>query len=323
MYAGMAKGRGGLLMDVHERLTEAVRLVKEKEKWLRRKEITANLIKEQKNLTDQLKRQLALESRDVERLDGVTLLNLWHSLRGTKEEEKRKEQEQYLTAKLKYDEANAALTALEADLTNIESNLIALGDPDTIYQQAVCEKEEYLLRSGGSEAQQLFEIAEQLGRLKAEELELTEAIEAGKTVEKAFSKVQESLGSAQGWGTFDLLGGGLLSTAIKHSRINDAKNEIDQAQLLLRKFDRELADVKSTIDTLEIGGLTTFADYILDGFIFDAIVQSKINAAKDRTGRLLHEIKATIHELHMKREQNNQKSQELERERRQIIENAK
>ncbi len=103
-------------MNVHERLTEAVRLLKEREKWLHRREITGNLIQSQKYLRNQLQRQLALESRDVERLDGITLLNLWHSLRGNKEEAKRKEQEEYLTAKLKYDEANAALIALETAL---------------------------------------------------------------------------------------------------------------------------------------------------------------------------------------------------------------
>lgn len=51
-----------------------------------------------------------------------------------------------------------------------------------------------MLRSGGSEARQLYEIAEQLGCLKAKEKELIEAIEAGEKVEKAFSKVQKSFG---------------------------------------------------------------------------------------------------------------------------------
>ncbi len=310
-------------MNVHERLTEAVRLVKEREKWLHRREITGNLIQGQKNLRDQLKQQLALESRDVERLDGITLLNIWHSLRGTKEEAKRKEQEEYLTAKLKYDEANAALIALEADLTRMDNILAAMGDLDTKYQQAVRDKEEYLLGSGGSEAQHLFEMAEQLGYLKAEEKELIEAIEAGKKAEQAFSKVQKSLGSASGWGAVDLLGGGLLTTAIKHSHISDARNEIDQAQLLLRKFQRELIDVKNTNDTIEIDGLTTFADFLLDGLLFDAIVQFKINDAQDRTRQLQRQVKETIHDLNMMKEQNIQKLLELDQGRRQIIENIK
>ncbi|PKM77929.1 MAG: hypothetical protein CVU90_04230 [Firmicutes bacterium HGW-Firmicutes-15] len=310
-------------MNVHERLTEAARLVKEREKWLHRREITGNLIQEQKNLRDQLQRQLALESRDVERLDGITLLNLWHSLRGTKEEAKRKEQEEYLTAKLKYDEANAALIALEAELTRMDNNLAAMGDLDTKYQEAVRDKEEYLLRSGGSEARDLFEMAEQLGCLKAEEKELLEAIEAGRKVEKAFSKVQKSLGSAEGWGAFDLLGGGLITTAIKHSHISDARNEIDQAQLLLRQFQRELTDVKPTNDTIQIGGLATFADFFLDGLLFDAIVQFKINDAQARTKQLQLKVQGIIHDLNVMKEQNSQRLLDLDQERRQIIENTK
>ncbi len=225
--------------------------------------------------------------------------------------------------KLKYDEANAALILLEAELTRMENNLTAMGDLDTKYQQAVRDKEEYLLSCGGYEAQHLFEMAEQLGCLKAEEKELIEALEAGREVEKAFSKVQKNLGSAQGWGAFDLLVGGFITTAIKHSHISDARNEIDQAQLLLRKFQRELADVKHTNDTIQIGGLAIFADFFLDGLLFDAIVQFKINDAQDRTKQLQRKVQAIIHDLNVMKEQNSQRILEIDQERRQIIENVK
>ncbi len=180
-----------------------------------------------------------------------------------------------------------------------------------------------MLRSGGSEAQHLFEMAEQVGCLKAEEKELIEAIEAGKEVAKAFSKVHKSLGSAQGGGAFDLLGGGLITTAIKHSHISDARKEIEQAQLLLRRFQRELADVKHTNDTIEIGGLATFADFFLDGLLFDAIVQFKINDAQDRTKQLQRKVQAIIHDINVMKEQNSQKLLKLNQKRRQIIENVK
>lgn len=309
-------------MNVHERLTEAVRLIREREKWLHRLETTRNQIQEQTKVIGQLEKQLALESKDVERLDGITLLNLWHSLRGTKELAKRKEQEEYLAAKLKYDAADQALMALEEDLATIESNLAAMGDLDTKYQQALQDKEEYLLHSGSQEAQRLFDIAEQSGRLNAEKKELIEGIAAGNKAENAFLKVQKSLSSAQGWGAVDVLGGGLLSTAIKHSHIGDAKKEIDQAQVLLANFQRELADVKPTNDTMEIGKLEVFADFLLDGLLFDLIVQSKINTAQERTRQLQQKLQAAIQDLYRMQEQNRQKSLELDQQRRQIIESA-
>lgn len=308
--------------NIYEQLTEAVRLVKERDKLLHRLEITRSMIREKQDITDRLMRQLASESKDVERLDGITLTNLWHSLRGTKEDAKRKETEEYLAAKLKFDEANAALTVLETDLARMESDLAAMGDPDPKYQLALREKEEYLLASGGADASRLFEIAEQMGYLKAEERELMEAIEAGKKVEKALAEVQKNLSSAEGWGTVDLLGGGFLSTAIKHSHISEARTEIEHAQQLLRNFQRELADIRLGTNTVEIGGLATFADFFLDGLLFDAIVQSKINTAQNRTKKLQQEVQATMHDLSIMQEQNSKKTLEMDQQRKQIIETA-
>lgn len=309
-------------MNVHERLTEAVRMVKERDRYLHSRETTSKQITEQKKLLDQLQRQLTAESRDVERMDGITFLNLWHTLRGTKEEAKRKEQEEYLAAKLKYDEANAVMKALEADLVRIDNHLTSMGDVDIEYQQVMQEKEEYLLCSGGSEAECLINMSEELGSLKAQERELLEALEAGRKAEKALTRVLQSLGKARGWGTFDLVGGGLISTAIKHSHINDARNGIDQAQIQLRKFQRELADVKYMSDSMEIGGLATFADFFLDGLLFDAIVQMKINSAQDRTKQLQRKVENTIHELDIMKGQSSQKLFKLEQRRREIIENV-
>ena len=111
-----------------------------------------------------------------------------------------------------------------------------MGDPVLEYQQAIQAKEMFLLRTGTPDAKHLFELVEQLGYLRAQNKELKEAIEAGEQAKKALSRVEKNLGSAQGWGIVDILGGGLLTTAIKHSYIGDARNNIDRAQQLLLKF---------------------------------------------------------------------------------------
>lgn len=308
-------------MDVHERLAEAVRMMKERQKLLNRLETTRNMTDEERNRCNELKQQLISENRDVERLDGITLHNLWYSLRGTKEIVKRKEQEEYLAAKMKFDAANTSLATLESDLQRLERELDAIGDLEAEYQQAVQLKEEFLLRSGGPNARHLFELAEQLGKLKAEEKELEEALEAGTKAEEALSKVDASLGNAQGWGVVDILGGGLITTAIKHSHIDNARNGIDKAQQMLLNFQRELADVKAT-DTIEIGGIVTAADFLLDGVVFDVIVQSQINTAQDRTLKIMHKVQTDIKALQEMQKQNCQKSMQLEQERKYIIENA-
>jgi hypothetical protein len=65
----------------------------------------------------------------------------------------------------------------------------------------------------------------------------------------------------ENWGTWDVIGGGLISTAVKHSRIDRARASAHQVQQLLRRFQRELGDVGATSDiTIDIGSFATFAD---------------------------------------------------------------
>ncbi|MDD3898949.1 MAG: hypothetical protein PHE82_08405 [Syntrophomonadaceae bacterium] len=309
-------------MNVDERLARAVEMVKEYEKIHSRLETTRSMLGRERNRYNELKKQMALEGRDVERLDGITLHNLWHTLLGTKELAKRKEQEEYLAAKMKFDAAAVSLQMLESDLHTLEQQLVAMGDPVLKYQQAIKEKGFYLLRSGTSDAKHLFELVEQLGYLRAQNKELKEAIEAGEQAKKALSRVENNLGSAQGWGIVDILGGGLITTAIKHSHIGDARNNIDQAQQLLRKFQRELADITVT-NTIEIGRISTLADFLLDGALFDIIVQSQINTAQNQTRQLKHKVQGLIQDLQRMQEQTQQEALRLEQERKYIIENAK
>ena len=117
-------------MNVDERLARAIEMVKEYEKIHSRLETTRNMISRERNRYTELQKQMAIEGRDVERLDGITLQNLWHSLMGTKELAKRKEQEEYLAARMKFDAAAVSLQMLESDLDRLEQQLIAMGDPE-------------------------------------------------------------------------------------------------------------------------------------------------------------------------------------------------
>jgi uncharacterized protein with HEPN domain len=256
----------------------------------------------------------------VKRLEGLTLQNFWHSIIGTKEMAKHKEQEEYLAAKMKFDAASAYLETLAADIRRIDNELKALGDPQVQYQQAVKDKEKYLLASGGPEAQRLFRLAEELGRRQAERKELEEAIATGEKAAQALAEVAKSLSSAQNWGIVDILGGGLIITSIKHSHIGNARRKIDQAQQLLQYFQTELADVQEANESIEIKGLATMADFLLDGLLFDWIVQSQINTAQKNIRQLKQKIEATIQDLQKLQLENREKVDKLNEERRNIVE---
>ena len=85
----------------------------------------------------------------------------------------------------------------------------------------------------------------------------------------------DSLDSAESWGTWDMLGGGLFNTMAKHGHIDDA-------QRALSRFRTELADVRDMeLPQVQMGEFATFADYFFDGFFMDWMVQSKIQDAQE------------------------------------------
>ena len=80
------------------------------------------------------------------------------------------------------------------------------------------------------------------------EKEKREAIEAGHRALNSLGAAKENLNSAKNWGLVDMFGGGFFSTMLKHSKMDQAKQKIDQAKYDLRNFSRELNDVNMACD---------------------------------------------------------------------------
>ena len=132
------------------------------------------------------------------------------------------------------------------------------------------------------------------------EKEKREAIEAGNKAMNSLRLAQSELEKASGWGIFDMLGGGLLSTAIKHDKMNNARNHMEDAKYNLQNFSRELADVNMVCGLeLELGDFINFADWFFDGLIADWLVQSRIADAKAQVEKAIMLVENVLKELHM------------------------
>ena len=113
-----------------------------------------------------------------------------------------------------------------------------------------------------------------------ERKEVSEAITAGRQALSILRMAKDELRSAGNWGVVDMVGGGLLSGMMKHSKINHASSYMRMAKEKLLIVQRELKDVYISTDMdIEISDFLTFADFFLDGLITDYLVHSKIEAA--------------------------------------------
>ena len=128
--------------------------------------------------------------------------------------------------------------------------------------------------------------------------EVNEAIQAGNAALRSLQQARESLNSAGNWGIVDLLGGGLLSTFAKHSKMNDAERQIEQARSDLRRFRKELADVDAFADIhIETGDFLALADYFFAGLIADWMMQSRINDAKRQVDTAIQKVEEVLRKL--------------------------
>lgn len=96
------------------------------------------------------------------------------------------------------------------------------------------------------------------------EKEKREAIEAGQRALSSLRTAKENLNSAKNWGLVDMFGGGFFSTMLKHSKMDQARQNMEQAKYDLRNFSRELNDVNVACNlNINTGDFLSFADYFL------------------------------------------------------------
>ena len=135
-------------------------------------------------------------------------------------------------------------------------------------------------------------------RNEGQRKEINEARAAGRSALNSLHQAREQLESARNWGIFDMLGGGFLSTLVKHSRLDDASRLMEDARRKLRIFQRELQDVQVPLEfRMDIGDFLTFADFFFDGLIADWMVQSRIGEAREQVEDAIARVERILHDL--------------------------
>lgn len=131
--------------------------------------------------------------------------------------------------------------------------------------------------------------------------EMKEAMDAGERALSSLRNAQRKLNSAGNWGLLDMFGGGLFSTIMKRSKMDDAQQLMEAAKSDLKRFQRELKDVNIPLDLrMEVGSFLSFADFFFDGFVADYLVQSKISEAKEQVSDAIIRVEQILSELKRK-----------------------
>jgi hypothetical protein len=271
---------------------EHVRVKKKMEKQL----ITYNKELEYLHLKlEGLKATLYLENQDVEKLEGLSVNALFLTILGTKDERLLQERQEAVLAKLLYDEVKAEVRSIQDEISMIKNNLEGLCTAEQDLKQLLSEKEQCIRNQHSQYMEHLDQLDDQSSHLSVKHLELEEALVAAENVRESLSNVTASLEGAKGWGTLDLFGGGILSTALKHNHVDGAKNYMHDAQHLAKKLQKELEDVGLDFShSIDLSILAKFADYFFDGLITDWIIQNEINDSLEQVKAYNHLVFAIV-----------------------------
>ena len=128
--------------------------------------------------------------------------------------------------------------------------------------------------------------------------EMKEAMDAGERALSSLRNAQRKLNSAGNWGLLDMFGGGLFSTIMKRSKMDDAQQLMEAAKSDLKRFQRELKDVNIPLDLrMEVGSFLSFADFFFDGFVADYLVQTRIGEARRQVNEAIDQVERILAEL--------------------------
>lgn len=269
------------------------------------------------------KNELEKENIDVEKLNKINITSLFYSILGSKDKQMEKERQELLAAQLKYEDINRQIEDTKYQISKFETEKNELEYCEKEYKELYDKKYQILRNQTGSYADKISGIEKNILVIKSNIKEIEEAINAGQLVIDELNNTRKSLDSAEGWGTWDLLGGGLLSDIAKHSHIDEARESASEVQSLLNNFRTELTDVKVTSEiNINIEGFVKFADFFFDGLIADWVVQSHIRDSIESIENVRIEVNTVINKLQQMKSNDKDKLNKLECDLEDIIEHA-
>lgn len=311
------------MSDLHQQLQDSIneleRIRKIKEHT---RQLEARLDAELESLTV-MEKTLQKEQRDVELLEKEGVTAMFRKFIGDREEKLEKEREEYVRASLKYNELykSIELIKFELDLLSKKEQ-----DEETVARRIEVQmkmREEELIKLDSKAGAELKQLHEQTDKLQKFSVEVEEAFNAGMRAFELVRRTEQLLHDAQRHGQADMWGGRSYGRGnLKHYAIDQARETASQARHALILLGNELKDVFADVMlavNLDIEALNRFGDIFFDNLIFDWIAQQKINKSLGNVTHTRQQLEQVLHLLENEKAKVVEKTNLLEKQRKEIV----
>ena len=242
--------------------------------------------------------RLADEEKDVDRLEGMSSRRLLAALHHSRDDDLARERAEAEAARYRVADAESRLAAVTSELDAAQARRAQLSSAPQAYSAALAAREQQLTHSADPRGAELLRVADERGRLAAELQEMQDADRGAQAADQALADVQDRLGTASSWSTYDMVfGGGVIGNAIKHDRMDQAAAAAAEADRRLATLRTELADLaqaEPTAPRLQLSSGLRFADLFLNNIFTDLAVQRQISQGQQnvaRTRQLVEDVR--------------------------------
>ena len=279
---------------------------KREELRVRRKQLEEKML--------ELSVQHSREVQDVKDLEGLTMTSILSSLSGTKQKNLEKEQREAEEAALRLEEAKGVLEQVEKELQSVDHQVRQLRGSKEKYETALKEKAVQMEAAGVQTG--FSDLEEKLGKLETEFIEVSDVLQLGYALRSQLQGIMDILRSSRNWGWADLLGGGPVTGALKRDRMEQARKALAGLDMILEYFRKKFREtpVVSKISYEEWGNDLFAADFLLDGFVIDALVQVDIVDCQAEMERLYEQTETICKSLRQRAESIRKQKDDLQKQ---------
>lgn len=241
---------------------------------------------------------------DVERLESLSFTKILANLRGSRATDLERESAERDAARYAARDAEARHVQAQTELDAARSRLDGLGDVDAAYATALNAKEAWATGHDPALAERLTALATRRGELDSEDREAKEAHDAGVTAHNQIAEAVTTLSSARAWSGWDtFMGGGLFTDLVKHSKLDQVAQQVREADVSLRAFSRELADLRlADVPALNLSSALTAFDVWFDNLFSDLMVLDRINESLVRLTSAAAQVRLLVLGLRERRQ---------------------
>jgi hypothetical protein len=309
--------------DIEDRLAAAAQAVRELELTRQRCADLGRRAEQVRAEAESLQASYGDEQNAVERLEHLSFARIAASLKGSREQTLERERAEADAARYRVADAQARLEAVQQQLEAGRRREAELNSAPDSYAAVLAEKERHLTGSGDPRRAALLSMADERGRLNGELAEMDKALQDAGAARQALLQVQDSLGSARGWNTYDtFFGGGLIADVAEHSRLDQAAQEAAEADRRMAVLRTELADLDHTAQTsplIAISSATKFVDMWFGNIFTDLAIRDRITQGQQNVTQSLQVVSDVEQRLAARIAQAQARLAQIEAERRDLL----